>query len=110
MPHANRAGIPAPSITGLVEPASVVIRRPAPRVVAYPRPSIPVFPNPASGPVRRPTRRHGRLPHVAVGRHVHPVSIRVQVLCAIYARRNILLADGSGERAVAAVAPAVPFV
>src|SRR5688572_19468342 len=91
MPRAHAARPPAPAISG-IEPASVVIRRPAPWVVAHPRPSIPINPCPASVAIRRPADRHIGLPHVTVRCYVHPRSMAVQILGAIHVAADIVIA------------------
>src|SRR4051794_37886784 len=102
--------IPAPAAR-TPEPASVVIRRPAPRIVADPRPAVPVFPHPAAVAVRRPIRdRDARPPNAAVRSNVGPRAIRVKILSAVNALRDILIARRLGHRLVAADVPAIPLV
>src|SRR5579862_7178409 len=112
MPHAQPARIPTPTESRLIEPAAVMIRRPTPGIVTDPSPSIPVHPDPAAMSVRGPvhTNADGGPPDPPIRWNLGPNAGRIQVLHAVHAGPNILIAGRLQHGLVATVVPTIPVV
>ncbi len=110
MPASNAARPPAPTERRVIEPAAIVIRRPAPGIVADPGPAVPVVVHPASVPIRRPASRHAGNPNAAVLRIVGPVTVVVEVFRAIDVAADVLIGLRAFVVAVAILAPTIEFI
>src|ERR1700683_2481334 len=72
----ERSGAPHPSVSGPIDPVSVVIRQPSPRFGADPHPSVATEIHPTAGGKWQPIGRHPiGLPAISGAGHIGPVSV-----------------------------------
>ena len=88
------AGVPAPTIAGMAEPAPIVVGSPAPGVVTDPGPAIVVQPRPSTVPIGRPAHGDRGKPAAAIAGNIDPIAIAVQVLNTVNA--GVYVAVGLG--------------
>src|SRR5580698_5335614 len=113
MPHAEHSRIPEPAaIGGIVEPPTVVIRRPAPCLAADPSPAVIILPNPTATTIWSPSGRYRRgPPNVTIIGDFRPNAGILHIFHARDSRRHVSISPRRlHQHLIAGPIPAIPIV